>query len=61
MRNSLRWIWVAAVGMVSYTINGSVFWAIVDAIFSPVAVFKWLICHDITWAVLQHTFAFFGA
>lgn len=48
------------VAMVAYTITGSIFWSVVDAIFSPIAITKWLICHDLTLTVLKHTFQFLG-
>lgn len=46
--------------MVGYTINNnSLFWAIVDFIFAPIALIKWLIFHEITLSVIKHTFTWF--
>jgi hypothetical protein len=44
--------------MVGYTIHGSLFWAIVNFIFAPLSVAKWLICHELTLSVLKETFSF---
>jgi hypothetical protein len=49
------------IAMIGYTIHGSLFWSVVDFIFSPIAVIKWLICHEITFEVIRQTFAFLGA
>lgn len=48
-----------AVSMVGYTIHHSIFWSIVDFIFSPVAVVWWLLTHQLTLTVLKTTFAWF--
>ena len=58
MRSFLALIFCAATAMVGYTIHGSIFWSIVDFIFSPVAIVKWLICHELTASVLRETFGF---
>jgi len=47
-----------ATAMVGYTIYGSVAWAIVDFIFSPLAWAKWLICKEISQSVIADTFSF---
>lgn len=33
-------------------------WAVVDFFFSPIALLKWLICHQINVSVLKETFGF---
>jgi hypothetical protein len=48
------------VAMVGYTIHGSVFWSIIDFIFSPIVLIKWLIYHEITFEIIKQTFAFLG-
>jgi hypothetical protein len=48
-----------ATAMVGYTIHGSIFWSIVDFIFTPIALVYWLITHQIDMTVIQHTFDFF--
>jgi len=47
------------VAMLGYTIHGSIFWSIVDFLFWPIAVIKWLICHELTMAVIKNTFGWF--
>lgn len=49
------------IAMIGYTIHGSVFWSIVDFIFSPIALIKWMVCHEITFEIIRQTFAFLGA
>lgn len=46
--------------MVGYTIHHSIFWSIMDFLFMPFAIIKWLICHEITLTVLKETFSFLG-
>lgn len=46
--------------MVGHTIHGSIGWAIVDFIFWPFALGKWLFFHELTKSVLERTFAFLG-
>ena len=60
MNGLITLLFSTAVAMIGYTIHGSIFWSIVDFIFSPVAIIKWLICHEITFAVIHQTFAFLG-
>jgi hypothetical protein len=45
--------------MIGYTIHGSIFWAIIDWIFMPIAWCKWLICHEVNMTIIRETFSFF--
>lgn len=45
--------------MVGYTIHGSIFWSIMDFIFTPLAIIKWLIYHELTLQILKETFSWF--
>jgi len=46
--------------MIGYNINNqSLFWAIVDFIFTPLAWIKWIICQEVTLSIIKHTFAWF--
>jgi hypothetical protein len=45
--------------MIGHTIHHSVIWAVIDFIFWPVALVKWLVCHEITLSVIKRTFGFF--
>lgn len=62
MNTPLRPLWfifATATSMVGYHVHGSVFWSIVDFIFSPVAWAKWLICHEVNMTIIKETFSFF--
>lgn len=61
MRSLFGLLFATATAMVGYHIHHSLFWAVVDFIFSPVAIIKWLICHELTLAVIKDTFSFFTA
>ena len=57
----LKIIFNTIIALIGYTIHGSVFWSIIDFIFSPIALIKWLIFHELTLTVIKTTFAFLGA
>jgi len=45
--------------MVGYTIHKSIFWSIMDFIFTFIAWTKWLICHEVSLTIIKNTFSFF--
>lgn len=45
--------------MIGHTIHHSLFWAIIDFLFAPIAWAKWLICHEVNLTIIKHTFDFF--
>jgi hypothetical protein len=45
--------------MVGHTIHGGCFWTLMDFLFSPFAWAKWLILHQVTLTIIQHTFSWF--
>lgn len=45
--------------MVGYTIHGSIFYSIINFIFSPLAWIYWLITHNVDMNVLRETFSWF--
>lgn len=47
------------VSMLGYTIHNSLLWAIVDFIFWPLVLIKWLICHELTLPIIKQTFTWF--
>ena len=57
----LGFIFAIATAMVGYTIHSSLGWAIIDALFFPLALVKWLICHEVTLKIIAETFSFFLA
>lgn len=49
-----------ATGMIGYTLNNnSLFWGIVDGLFYPIALIKWIICEELTLSLIKSTFPFF--
>jgi hypothetical protein len=45
--------------MIGYTIHGSVFWSILDFIFTGIAWIKWFIYHEVTLDIIKQTFSWF--
>ncbi len=45
--------------MIGYAIHGSFGWCIVDFIFYPIALLKWIICQEITMTVIHEAFPWF--
>ena len=42
-----------------HAIHGSLFWSIIDFIFYPIAIIKWIICQEITLSVFHKAFPWF--
>lgn len=59
MKTVLYMFIAVIVTMIGYTIHGSLLWSIVNYLFWPIAIVKWLICHELTLAVIKQTFAWF--
>jgi L-lactate permease len=48
------------VGMIGYKLNNdSFFWGIVDGLFYPIALIKWIVCDELTLTLIKQTFPFF--
>ena len=48
------------VGVIGYTLNDkSIFWGIIDALFYPIALIKWLFCEQLTYSLIKESFPFF--
>jgi len=45
--------------MVGHHIHGSIFWVIMDLIFWPFALIKWVVYQEITLAIIKETFSWF--
>ncbi len=45
--------------IVGHSIHHSIFWAIVDWFFWPIAWCKWLLCHEVSLSVIKNAFSFF--
>ena len=52
-------VFAACISMIGYTINNSLAWAIVNYLFAPLSLIKWMICHEITLNVIKTTFSWF--
>jgi len=59
MRQLLYTTFSVLTAMVGYTIHGSIFWSVIDFFFTPIAIIKWLICHELTLSVIKETFTWF--
>lgn len=47
------------VAMIGYHIHGSVFWSIMDFVFWPWCIIKWLIFQEVNMTIIKETFSFF--
>ncbi len=52
-------IFCVLTAMIGHTIHGSIFWAIMDFLFAPLAWIKWLIYHEVTLTIIKETFTWF--
>ena len=57
--NLLWGIFSIGTAIVGYEIHSSIFWSIMDFLFSPLAWAKWLVCHQISISVIKSAFSFF--
>lgn len=60
LEKALYTIFCILTAMIGYTIHRSLFWAIIDLLFAPIAICKWLVCHQLTLNVIHNTFSFFN-
>ena len=48
------------VGVIGYTLNdNSIFWGIIDALFYPIALIKWIVYEQLTLSLIKESFPFF--
>ena len=48
------------VGVLGYKLNNdSLFWGIVDGLFYPIALIKWLYCGELNMSLIEKSFPFF--
>jgi len=62
MKGAYSLLWVIfdiATAMIGYRIHGSIFWSIMDFIFSPLAWIKWFIFQEVNLTIIKETFSFF--
>lgn len=59
-RSSYNYVLATLTGMIGYNINNnSICWGIVDGIFYPFAIIKWIVCEQLTLSLIKQTFPFF--
>lgn len=58
-RSGIYTIFCILVAMVGYHIHGSIFWSVMDFIFTPFAILKWLIYHQVNLTIIKETFSWF--
>jgi hypothetical protein len=54
----LYFLLCVATAMIGHTIHGGWFWTAMDYLFAPIALAKWLVCHQLNMTVLRATFGF---
>ena len=58
----MRFLYVlfsVATAMIGYNIHGSVFWSVMNFIFTVFSWIKWLICKDVTLKIIKDSFSWF--
>lgn len=53
INNLLYTIACTCTAMIGYQMHKSLFWAIIDFIFTPIAWIKWIICKEITLEIIK--------
>jgi len=56
---AINWLIGLVIAMIGYTIHNSIFWAIMDYIFWPFAIIKWVIFQEINLTIIKQTFDWF--
>ena len=52
-------IFAIPTAFIGHNIHGSLFWAIIDMIFWPLAWVKWFLYHEVTLSIIKETFSWF--
>ena len=46
-------------GVLGYHLNNnSILWGIIDGLFYPIAIIKWLVYGELTWSLIKESFPF---
>lgn len=59
MKSFVYTVFCVGTGVIGHQVHGSVFWSIMDFLFSPFAWLKWLLLHQVTLSIIKEAFAFF--
>lgn len=58
--SATTWVLAIVTAIIGYNVNNhSLFWAIVDFFFWPLAWIKWLICQEVNMTIIKESFSFF--
>lgn len=58
-RSFLWALFCLATANIGMHIHHSVFWAVVDFVFAPLAWLKWFLCQEVTLSIIKESFAWF--
>ena len=58
-RGLISMLFCLATAVIGMEIHGSVFWAIVDFFFAPLAWLKWVICQEVNVTIIKEAFSWF--
>lgn len=53
------WVLGPATALIGYEIHRSIFWALMDMVFIPLAWVKWFVFHEVTITIIKSAFSFF--
>lgn len=59
MRQLIYTLISIATACIGYHIHSSIFWAVIDFFFWPLAWLKWLVCQEVSVSIIKETFSFF--
>ena len=59
MKKALYFIFCVVVAMIGNNIHYSTFWTIIDFIFAPIALVKWIVFQEINMTIIESTFSWF--
>lgn len=57
--NIIKFLFCLFTAMVGYNLHRSLFWAIINFLFSPFSWIKWLICRQINLTFIKETIKFY--
>lgn len=59
-KSSFNSVLAVITGMLGYKLNdNSIFWGIVDGLFYPIVLIKWIVFEELTLHLIKNTFPFF--
>ena len=58
-RGTVGTVIALATSVIGYHIHNSIFWAVMDFLFFPLAWLKWLLCHEVNMTIIKESFSWF--